>query len=237
MNELHERFTAWVVDGATGHPARDVAIHAAGCERCMALAEAVDGLLAVDVGAAEAPPGFPTGAARPVLAGVGVARASLGIAAGTILVATLVGGFAVLGRSPAGQPEVGRVPASPTPFVQEVLGGEPDTPPETPSSTPSATASPSAEPTVTPEPAPTAGAPATRPVTGAPAPATAPPPPPTTPAPTAVPTTAPTATPMPTVAATPQPTPQATPQPTPPPTPEPTPEPTPDPTPGESAAP
>ena len=57
--ELHELFSEWLSarehDAAEDLP-RDLALHAAGCERCLRSASAIDTLSVIDVGAAEAPP-------------------------------------------------------------------------------------------------------------------------------------------------------------------------------------
>ncbi len=57
--ELHDLFAGWLSarqPGAADDPPRDLALHAAGCDRCLRAASAIDTLSAIDVGAAAPPP-------------------------------------------------------------------------------------------------------------------------------------------------------------------------------------
>ncbi|HUH07344.1 MAG TPA: hypothetical protein VML96_06005, partial [Egibacteraceae bacterium] len=63
MTDLHERFRDWLLAGAPGEPARDAALHASACDRCLADVAALDALFAVNVAGAEVPL-LPAGAPR-----------------------------------------------------------------------------------------------------------------------------------------------------------------------------
>ena len=56
MDDLHQRFEAWLLDGAGGDPPRDLAVHAALCPECAPKIAAFDALAAIDVAAAGPPP-------------------------------------------------------------------------------------------------------------------------------------------------------------------------------------
>lgn len=227
--ELHERFAAWLSDRSDGEgddPPRDLALHAAGCDRCLLLATAIDTLGGIDIGAATPPPlraemfrGEPGRIARlvPVLA-TGVSL--LFVAAMVAIGSSWLGD----GRSTSGQS------VRPTP-AEGVLAGAPSaavSPDRTddPSATSSVGPSPSSKPTDPPAEGATPPDETDVPPFGGPQPTDwrAPP------APTATPIGPPTVTPAPSRTQTPT----ATPAPTPPPplpTPTPTPTPTPAPTP------
>ena len=215
--ELHELFSEWLSaresDAAEDLP-RDLALHAAGCERCLRSASAIDTLSAIDVGAAEAPP------LRVVAVGgrggmLLVARYAVAAAA-----LVLVAGSVAIGSSwlESVRPTDSAGPR-PTPG-EGVLAGVPSaiatsTPSQKPSASPSERESPSADPSQAPTevggaptfiiPAPTyrrLPRPDHRPEF---APSSTPPPPTATPIPTSPPTPIPT--PTPTLAPTPTPTP------------------------------
>ncbi len=225
MKEVHDRFDAWLIANGDAELPRDVAMHAAGCERCMDRAAAIDALLAVDVGAAAAPLWESVERdGHPVMARI-VAAGAVGALAVAVAVAAVTHG-------PFGpDAELGR--SIPSPIGEGVLGGA-----GRPSMTQAASPSPSPSPTSSLEtPTPTAEPTPSEPsvIIVAPAPTLAPPPlptPPPTPVPTATPSPTPAVTPSPTPLPTPSPTPVPTPPVSPTPTPEPTPNPTPDPTPG-----
>ena len=149
--DLHDRFGTWLADGAPGEPARDLALHAAGCDSCLLQASAVDALGRIDLGAAPLPP--PIAAPLPRAAGlVGPTRA-LATASALVLVAVaaLIGGGALLENRDASPG--GAALLMPTP-AEGVLGdaGAPDaTATATATATERATAedspTPSAEPT------------------------------------------------------------------------------------------
>lgn len=214
MNDLHDRFAAWLIDGARGDPPRDLALHASGCERCLSAAGAFDALQAVDIGALPPPAhSVRTSSVRRRAALIGAMRAAASAAA-----ALLVGTALVIGASSwFGRDSTGTAIATRTPG-EEVLAGGPSIEP-TASGTLEPTPSPRASPSTSPSPSaletpasviqPTlaprtlAPAPTTVPVSAAPAT-----PRPTT-APTATPTPAPTPTPIPSASATPSPDPSA----------------------------
>ena len=210
--ELHDRFAEWLAarpSGAPEDPPRDLALHAAGCERCLRSATALDTLDAIDVGAAAAPPLRAAPVRQRRRGWIPPARQA---AAGAALL--LVAGSVAIGASWLAD---GRTAASAEPRATQgegVLAGAPSSTEgtrstATPSPSPSERPSPSAEPSEgTPEPAfatpqptfqplpppaPTAAPTIAPPVTPAPTPT--PLPSPTTPAPT--PTTDPTTTPTP----------------------------------------
>lgn len=207
MTDLHERFAAWVVGGAEGDPPRDLALHASGCARCLAVAGALDSLRRVDVGGAAEPPSVPAARGEPV--GRRVGRAIAGLATIAFTGAAIVVATGVLRPPPA---SIGSLAATPTPFAQEVLGQTPESPTPAPdeSGTPTAEPSPSGDPS---EP--------TAPATAVPTPA-----PILTPVPTPRPSPAPTPAPVPTSNATPSPAPTPVPTATPTTPPRPTPTPT-----------
>lgn len=236
MSDVHDRFDAWL--DAAGQPdlARDVAMHASGCDRCLRQAIAIDGLLAIDVGDAPPPPmldpsaiGVITTAPRSQL------RFGAWVVAVSVVAAAGVTGIFNLPAFLAG-PTTANDPAAPT--AEGILGGGPATPTITPqgsaSSAPSASgasasSSPSDEPIGGPSPTVTE-----RPEITTVTPRTAPP----TIDPTREPTSRPTTTPDPTTrpptprpTITPRPTPDPTPSPDPTPVPTPTPPPTPTPSP------
>lgn len=199
MSEPHERFTAWLLAGAEGDPARDLAVHASVCPACRAAIAAFDGLDGVDPGAAPIP-----ARTRPVTRGVLVrAGRAVGAAAGVMIAATVlgVGGWQLI-EAARGGPNAGIGQSSQTPD-QNVLAGS-----GTPGVTPSQEASASSGATSA------SAAPTAVPATNGPS---ATPRPPVTPAPTIRATPVPT--PLPTPVATPLPTPVPTPTPTPPPPP------------------
>lgn len=236
MSDPHDRFAAWVADGAAGDLPRDVALHAAGCDECLAVAGALDALAAVNLDAVELPPmlAVPARGASPLAT---IARRSAGAAALGLLalvVAALGSGWP-LDQSPSTGDAAALEPSA---RAEGVLGGAAGPSPSEDDATPSPTGSPDATPTATNDPAATSAAapvqpaPTTRqiPTAGPTVPAATPPPSatptpvpsPSTPAPTATPrpTTTPTPTPTPTPATpTPLPTASATPSPTPTPTP------------------
>ena len=227
---LHEGFAAWLGTGAAGgveDPPRDLALHAAGCERCLRAASALDSLQAIDVGAVELPdlPALRGASERAPAPAVQVARFAM---AGAVLV--LVGATIAIGASWLGAPRGGGPAAVLEPSGGGLLAGEPtDEPSATPEPTPTEPPSPSAEPMLSTEPMPSITA------TDPPSLAT---PAPTRPAlPTPAPTIAPTPPPAPSATASPPPTPPPTPIPTPAATPSPAPtqEPTPTPTPDDCA--
>lgn len=213
--ELHELFSEWVstrgIEGA-GDPPRDLALHAAGCERCLRSATAIDTLGAIDVGAAPPPPVRVAPADDPWRF-LGVARYAVAGVALVLLAGTVAIGSSWLGSvRPTASTTLRSTPG------EGVLAGVPSaivtpTPSQTPSTSPSTRESPSADASSAPTEV------AVAPTIVIPAPAYQPPPPPP---PTTAPTLAPTATPIP---------PTATPIPTSTPTVAPTASPTPTPTP------
>ena len=252
MNDPHERFRDWLLAGAPGEPARDAALHASACDRCLADLGALDALLAVDVAGAEVP-FLPAGAARPIRApGVRALRALSGVTAvGLLVLAAMIGAGAL--RENAGGPGVAVNPTE-SPDGEGILAGGPTftaaatADPGSPTPTPSADESSGASAAPGSSEVAAGSTPTQPPFVAPPPPAITPAPtagitpPPTTVAPTVAPTAPPTATPTPTVAATPVPA-TATPTPVPPtltPTPTPTlppPSELPTPTPSEAPAP
>jgi hypothetical protein len=228
--DLHDRFEDWLLArraDAADDPPRDLALHAAGCDRCLRSASAIDTLGSIDVAAAAPPP------LRALAGGdsrVGLIRIGRLVAAGATVV--LVGGMVAIGTRWLGASPPAEVAASHTPG-EGVLGGVPSA-----SAPTSPTASPEADPSTSELPSPSADPSDAAPGTSAP-PATAAPLPTFRPAPTAaptpVPTARPTATTVPSATATPPP-PTSTPVPTATPTPAPTPSP-PTPTPTETPTP
>jgi hypothetical protein len=221
----HLRFNAWLVAGAEGELARDLALHASVCGICVPRVAALDLLTAVDTGRASVPvllrPTFRPAGLRGVgrfaaaFAGVTVAAALIGLAGSQLIELRGAG-------DGAGKADPGETPG------QAVLGGtgQPSpTPSQTePSVTPAPTAAPStaeaATPTAPATPAPfqypgTQSTP--RPATPRPsasASASASPRPVATPTPVASPVPTPTPTPIPTDTPTPIPTDTPTPIPT-----------------------
>jgi hypothetical protein len=224
-SELHDLFSEWLSTRrgeAAEDPPRDLALHAAGCERCLRSATAVDTLSVIDVGAAAAPlvrfaptnePWRLLRVARYAVAGVAFVAVAASVAIGSSWLGSIRPTDSTGLRATSGEGVLAGVPsatASPT-------AGRPST---SPSERESASARSSDAPTDGPvlqTEAPVA------PTFIIPAPTYQPPPP------TTAPTIAPTATPIPAT---------ATPVPTSPPTPTPTPTPTlPPPTPTASPTP
>ena len=229
MNDPHDRFAAWLSQGATDEPARDVALHASGCAVCIRMAAGLDSLGAIDLAATPLPP-VSAGLASRADRGLMVARMVTGLAAAALVIVAMGVGTGLLRR-----PDPGAGPASITPsgsITEGVLGGGPGGVSDLPTPTPSASSSaPAPSVGATSAPAFTRSQEATAPpvvaITAAPTPVvpvpgTAPPPPPTaeatpvaavtstptvapTPVPTAVPTPVPTSSPtaVPTLAPTP----------------------------------
>jgi hypothetical protein len=56
VRDLHDEFDLWIAAGGPAELPRDVAIHAWGCDECLAIAHAIDSLRAIDVAAAPRPP-------------------------------------------------------------------------------------------------------------------------------------------------------------------------------------
>lgn len=223
MSDVHDRFDTWLAADGAAELARDVALHASGCDRCLGQAAAIDGLLRLDVGAATSPPILDAARHASVHTGL-IAPGRVGgwIAAVGVLALVTAIGVANLGLSRTGPT---RAETSPTPINEGVLGGArgPSASPKTPSA--GIDAEP-ARPTFTESEPSASVAPSIGP--------TIPPPPPATPVPTRRPTTPPVATPTPTLATVPPPSPSLMPDPTPipsAPTPSPTPSPTLEPTP------
>ena len=226
MSGLHERFGAWLADGAPGDPPRDAALHASGCETCLRRAAALDALSTIDFGLAPMPPVRVAG--RPASSSVlPASRAAVGVTA-VVLLAVATGVLAGSWFDDRSQAGGGTTLVVPSPSLDEnegVLGGTggpTDTPtasPGTPSPKPSATPEEIADPAGDVTPAPADPDPPAPPPPDTPAP---PAPPPTTqpPTPTSAPTPAPT--PMPTATPSPEPTPVPTSEPTPTPSPTPT---------------
>lgn len=220
--EFHERFADWLGSrpaGADDDPPRDIALHAAACDRCLREATALDGLASVDVAAVDLPL-VPIGARHtrgiPSIARYGIAGAAM----------VLVGGAVAIGATliPDGRPPSGA--AAPQSFGEGVLAGTPSTAASASLlASPTPSPSPSTQPTISPEAADESSLEPVAPTTAAliptaqplptVAPIVRPIPPTTTPSPTA------SAAATPTLAPTPVPTPTA-----PPPTASPTPAPT-----------
>jgi hypothetical protein len=227
---MHERFRAWLDDGAIGDPARDLAIHAAVCPVCAGWIRAQDALAAIDTGLAPTPSSRPATATLPR----GIRHAGRYAAAAGGLVVT--GGLVAFGVTQILSGSATFFPQR----AQEVLGatGSPGgasagVPHSTPiASSLLASATETATPLVLPTPGPALGTPA---ATARITPAVHPTATPTrTPLPTATPAQTPVATAVPTVTGTPTSSPTATPSPTPTATPSSTPTETPSPTPQAS---
>ena len=224
---MHERFRAWLDDGAIGELARDLAIHAAVCPVCAGWVRAQDALAAIDTGLAPLPSSRPATATVP--GGLRHARRYAAAAGGLVL----TGGLVTFGVTQILSGSVTFFPQR----AQEVLGATgspasasvemPRSAPASPSTL--ATASGTATPPPLPTPGPALVTPrATSRITPVahPSPASTP-----TPVPTATPTQTPAVTPMPTATATATATASATPSPSPTPTLAPTPTETPSPSP------
>jgi hypothetical protein len=226
----HLRFNAWLVAGAEGELARDLALHASVCGICVPRVAALDLLTAVDTGRASVPvllrPTFRPAGLRGVgrfvaaFAGVTVAAALIGLAGSQLIELRGAGDGASKadpGETPGQAVLGGTGRSSPTPSQTE--------PSETPAPSAAASTAEASTPTgpATPAPFPAPGSQSTpRPATPRPsasASASASPRPVATPTPVASPVPTPTPTPTPTDT----PTPVATPTPTPPPEPTPTP--------------
>ncbi|MDQ2673156.1 MAG: hypothetical protein M3Y40_00695, partial [Chloroflexota bacterium] len=232
MSDLHDRFRAWLTDGARTDLPRDAALHASACDACLRDAAAFDALLAIEPGAAPLPPVAAGTHVRSVRAGQ-LARAAAGVVAVAALAVSVgIGAGALLDR----RADVGATLSSPTPQGEGILAGaggasnnpEPTSSEAAPSEEPSRSPEPSeASETDEPGPTPVPAVATPRPVI-TPRPTSITPPIGTprpsgsaaaTPAPTAPPSAPPSATP-PVETATPTPTPTPTPAPTPPPPPQ-----------------
>jgi hypothetical protein len=198
----HERFQAWLRDGASGDPPRDEALHGSVCTECAASIAALDALVAVDLARAGMPP-MPSGMGMPVPFRERILPTPrvTGVALGVVVAGTLVGvgaGQFLRDAPPAVEQNV--LGATGFPGGTGVLA------PSQPQVSATQTLRPSPRTTPTASPTPTS----VRIQTLSP-----------TPVPTAVPT--PTPTPTRTAESTPRPTPLPTASPTPVPTPTPTP--------------
>jgi hypothetical protein len=219
----HLRFDEWLLAGAPGEPARDLALHASLCAECTARIAALDLLTAVDPGRASPPP-LLVGARRPAgrlrrMGGSTVAFAVVTLAAALISVA----GWRLIDLRGLAEPVDANAGGSPG---QAVLGGTgqssqapaPEGSPAAPSAPqPDATASPSQAATATAQPVtPPVNQPGATPRPSTPRPSAS-----ATPsnsvAPSASASATPTASPTPTPpgSATPDPGPTPTPQPSP----------------------
>ena len=85
----HERFDQWLLTGARGEPARDLALHASLCAACTARISALDLLTSIDAGRATMPPSL-AGARRPVTTLRRAGRFAAAFA-GVTVAATLIG--------------------------------------------------------------------------------------------------------------------------------------------------
>lgn len=65
MTSLHEEVQEWLCAGAIGNPARDHAVHAAFCPACLAAADGLDALRAVDIAGSDEPSRLAVGALPP----------------------------------------------------------------------------------------------------------------------------------------------------------------------------
>ena len=228
--ELHERFAGWLsarLPGAADDPPRDLALHAAGCNRCLRAAAAIDTLGAIDVGAAAPPSLYAERIHRGRGRFVQLARYATAGAALVLLAGSVAIGSSWLGERR--QTDSAEQPATP---AEGILGGVPSATLGVRSSA-KPSASPSEQQSGSPEPSAAISAETTVAPLATQPPAYQPPPPP----PTAEPTTDPTATAAPTPGPTPTPAPATpTPEPTPTPTPTDTPTPTPTPEPPDDCA-
>jgi hypothetical protein len=221
--EPHERFDEWLLSGARGEPARDLALHASLCPACTARIRALDLLMAVDAGRAPRPLSL-VGARRPAgaLRRMGLAAVALG---GVTLAAALIGvaSWRLIDLQGLAEPVDENAGATP---AQAVLGGTGESS-QAPSPEASSAAPSSAEPAATATGGPSQAAAATVQPTSPPVnqpgatprPSTARPSvsasSPTSVAPSPSPTSTPTGSPTPTPpgSATPDPAPTPTPQP------------------------
>jgi hypothetical protein len=231
----HHRFDAWLLGGARGEPARDLALHASLCAACTARIGALDLLTAVDPGRAPLPPSL-VGARRPASALRRVGRYAVAFA-GVTLAAALIGvaGWRLIDLRDLAEPVDANAGGTPG---QAVLGGtgessrapSPEASLAAPSSAePAATAGPSQAAAATAQPnAPLVNQPGATPRPSTPRPSTPRPSvsasPSTSVPPSASATSTPAGSPTPTPSASGTPTPSETATPTPAqtPTPEPT---------------
>jgi hypothetical protein len=160
----HARFDEWLLAGARGEPARDLALHASLCAACTARISAVDLLTSVDPGRAPMPPLLAGGAHQPATALRRGGRFAAAFA-GVTLAAALIGvaGWRLIelqGLAENVDANAGETPG------QAVLGGTGESSqPASPEA--SVNAPSSAEPAATAGPTQTAGAsaqPASQPV-------------------------------------------------------------------------
>jgi hypothetical protein len=223
----HGRFDDWLLAGARGEPARDLALHASLCAACTARISAIDLLTAVDPGRAPMPPFLVGAAGRPITA---VRRASRLVAAfaGVTVAAALIGlaGWRMIDLQRLAERVDANAGERPG---QAVLGGTGESS-QPPSPAATVAAPSSSEPTATPRPTQAAGAsapPAPQPILpgATPRPST---PRPSLPANPSI-SVSPSASATPTAAGSPTPTPTAPVTPTPSATATPTPEPSPGP--------
>jgi hypothetical protein len=232
----HARFDDWLLAGARGEPARDLALHASLCATCAPRISAIDLLTAVDPGRAPMPR-LLVGRAGPVTAVRRAVRLAAAFA-GVTVAGALIGlaGWRMIELQ--GLAERVDANARETPG-QAVLGGTGESS-QTPSPEATVAAPSSSEPAATPPStqAPAASAPpAPQPILPGATPRPSTPRPSlsaspsisASPSASATPTPAGSATPTPSGSATPTPSEIATPTPTETPTPEPTPTPTPSP--------
>lgn len=208
MRTLHDDFAAWLIDGARGDPARDVAVHASACPDCLRIASAHDALVRIDPGGASAPSAPPIAAAGRLRRPSWILR--VGASAGAVLLATIVGIAAsgTLIRLPTAAP-VGEPTPSPRGAVLGEAGGATPLAADTRSPQRSSSATERPSPGATTDAAPLPGAP---PVVVPPPPAGQPGPPAPLPTPTPTPaatspSSAPSTTPSPSVSPPPSPSP------------------------------
>jgi hypothetical protein len=230
MTDLHDRFGAWLTDGARADLPRDAALHAAACDECRRDTAAFDALLAIDPGAASLPPVTAGRGSRAVAPPVRIIRAAAAVVAVLLLAVSVgIGAGSLLGGARSG---AGSTLGSPTPRGEGVLGnaGGPQStdsadPRESSSVRPTESPATSAEPSGAPAAAtPPPAFPTFRPVvTPGPTAVTPPigtPPPSATSAATPAPTALPSGPPSPTLVATPEPPPTEVPTPAPTPAPD-----------------
>jgi hypothetical protein len=224
MSDLHERFAAWLTDGARADLPRDAALHASACDACLRDAAAFDALLAIDPGAAPMPP-LVTSRPPSRLPALGVLRTAVGVAAVLALaVSAGIGAGALLEQ----RAELGATVTSPTPDGEGILAGAggPSATPVESDAQESSSAEVSGSPDASDADASVAAEPTPVPALSTPGPVATPRPTITPPLGTPRPSSSIAATPAPTAAPT-TPPPIDTPAPTPSPTPEPTPSPSP----------
>jgi hypothetical protein len=209
MTDSHAQLEAWLVDGATGDPPREIAVHATLCESCTARLGAFDALALIDVAAAGSPPPR----AAPSRVRMGVAWARLGSAVvGTVVAGIILvfGASQLLGlATPAGGPNATNQVALASPSAggdarrsQDPSSIEPDAA-GTPIPGTSATPQAGVTPGPLPNPPPGATPRPPQPTPPPPPPSIGPTPPPPTPAPPPTPTPEPTPTPAPTTPSSP----------------------------------